>query len=127
MKEKKYTLEDFRGRDPFRVPEGYFEGFTEALMSRIPDIKSQPKGVTISLYDRIKPWLYMAAAFVGIIILFNVFNKPSSTSPVETASGYETPRTAAATADEDEEFMQYIKDMYMDKYALSYTEDIYYY
>jgi hypothetical protein len=123
-------LDELKERNPFRVPDGYFESFTENMMRRLPEkTVDEPKG--ISIYDRVKPWLYMAAAFAGIILLFNVLNKttePSSESrdmqTVTTATG--SLPGAESEADENAEFLEYIEDMYIDKYALSYMNDYVY-
>jgi hypothetical protein len=123
MIKDKYTLEELRDRDPFRVPEGYFEGFTETLMSRIPEKK--PLAEKISLYTRVKPWLYMAAAFTGILVLFNVIRQPDNASQFDNLTNNEP--IVITVPDEDEEFMEYIEDMYVDKYALSLTADYYFY
>jgi hypothetical protein len=122
-------LNELKGRNPFRVPDGYFEGFTEDMMSLLPEKKiEEPK--VISIYDRVKPWLYMAAAFVGIILLFNVLNKTAGTSPENKGTLAGTVLTASPSgseseADENAEFLKYIEDMYVDKYALSYIDDFY--
>ena len=55
---------------PFKVPEGYFEQFHEQLMSNLPDTTPAPAPVTqVSLMMRIKPLLYMAAMFAGIVFM----------------------------------------------------------
>jgi len=122
-------LDKLKERNPFRVPEGYFENFTENMMSRLPE-KPVEAPKKISIYDRVKPWLYMAAAFAGLILLFNVLYKTSGTS-VESKDTQ--PGTVVAVsypgvdpeADEDAEFLEYIEDMYVDTYALSYIDDMY--
>lgn len=120
-------LDKLKERNPFRVPEGYFENFTETMMNRLPEKPVEvPK--MISVYDRVKPWLYMAAAFAGLILLFNVLNKtaPTSTDSKDAQAG--TAVTVSfpgieSEADEDAEFLEYIEDMYVDTYALSYIDD----
>jgi hypothetical protein len=119
------NLDKLKGRTPFHVPDGYFENFTENMANRLPDV-SEERPRVISIYDRVKPWLYMAAVFAGLIVLFNVINK--------TASG-EDPRPSEKTAlpalspnpesevEANDEFLEYIEDMYADKYALSYVYD----
>jgi hypothetical protein len=122
-------LEKLKGRNPFRVPDGYFESFTENMMSRLPE-KPTKEPEIISMYDRAKPWLYMAAAFTGIILLFSVLNKTvgTSTENRNTQAGITTGSLAGveAEADENVEFLEYIEDMYVDKYALSYIDDFVY-
>jgi hypothetical protein len=122
-------LDELKDRNPFRVPDGYFESFTENMMGRLPE-KPVEKGRVISVYDRVKPWLYMAAAFAGIILLFNVLNKVSDVLPEnkDTQAGtiLTTPLSGVESeADENTEFLEYIEDMYVDKYALSYIDDFY--
>ncbi|MDR0394284.1 MAG: hypothetical protein LBH77_03905 [Tannerella sp.] len=122
-------LDELKDRNPFRVPDGYFESFTENMMSRLPE-KPVEKGSVISVYDRVKPWLYMAAAFTGIILLFNVLNRASDVLPEnrDTQAGtiFTTPLSSTESeADENTEFLEYIEDMYVDKYALSYIDDFY--
>lgn len=67
MKNKKLT--DICGKEnPFTVPEGYFEQFTKQLMDKLPEKETvietpQP----INTWQRIKPWIYLAAMFGGIM------------------------------------------------------------
>jgi hypothetical protein len=123
METKNDQLYKLKNRRPFRVPEGYFKGFTDQMMSRLPEKSvSQPK--KISFYDRTKPWLYMAAAFAGLILLFNVLNTTTGvTKNKDTATVQKTSPAEAVTADDDAEFLEYIEDMYTDKYAMSYIYD----
>ena len=57
-------------KSPYKVPEGYFEHFHEQLMSSLPEVtpEAAPEA-KITLMQRIKPLLYRAAMFVGIIFL----------------------------------------------------------
>ena len=57
-------------KSPYKVPEGYFEQFHEQLMSRLPEAapEAAPEA-KITLMTRIKPLLYLAAMFVGIVFL----------------------------------------------------------
>lgn len=57
-------------KTPYKVPEGYFEQFHEQLMSSLPEVtpEAAPEA-KITLMTRIKPLLYLAAMFVGIIFL----------------------------------------------------------
>jgi len=123
MIDKGENIEDkFRDRQPFRVPDGYFEGFTDDFMRCLPK-KTVTQTKVISFYDRLKPWLYMAAMFAGIIILFNVLSKTSglynderpvmSSLHVDVEDGY------------DADFMEFFEEMYVDKYAISYIIDDY--
>ena len=127
MKKENINFDELMSRQPFRVPEGYFEGFTDDFMSRLPE-KCVPEAKKISLYDRVKPWLYMAAMFAGVIILFNIYSGINSTSPDLKNGAHDTRSITTisnnvAEIEDDEEFMEYIEGMYVDKYALSYIDD----
>ncbi|MBQ9285597.1 MAG: hypothetical protein IJ209_04855 [Bacteroidaceae bacterium] len=68
MKEEDYIKQFKPHENPFRTPEGYFEGFTGRLMQRIQDKGLQPqilqtKRVQMPLWKR---WVrYSAAAVVA--------------------------------------------------------------
>ena len=66
-KERKYKLDEREPRRPFTVPEGYFENLTQNIMASLPQQDSLTQSpVTVTLWMRIKPYIYMAAAFAGI-------------------------------------------------------------
>jgi hypothetical protein len=58
--------------NPFRVPEHYFEHFIEELMNKLPE-KSPIFMPEPTLWERVKPWVYMAAMFVGIMLSVRIF------------------------------------------------------
>ena len=66
MKEEKELLEKFGRNNPFKVPEGYFENLTENVMKQLPE-KEYPAVGKITMWERVKPWLYMAAMFCGLM------------------------------------------------------------
>ena len=67
--------------EPFRVPEGYFEGLTQQVMDRLPEKESYEPAPTT--WQRVKPWLYLAAMFMGIIAGAKLFvgKEPSASKP----------------------------------------------
>ena len=69
MKTEQDNLNRMKGENPFRVPEGYFEGLTADVMNRLPQ-KLPEKEAKISWMDRVRPWLYMAAVFAGLGLFF---------------------------------------------------------
>ena len=60
-------------RNPFKVPEGYFEGFTQELMDHLPEKEMIPEMQEPTLWQRVKPWIYMTAMFCGIMLSVRVF------------------------------------------------------
>ncbi|MDR0686527.1 MAG: hypothetical protein LBF79_03610 [Dysgonamonadaceae bacterium] len=66
------NLADIEKRDPFRVPEGYFEGFVSGFMLRLPERQARPVEV-IGFWGKVRPWVYMAAMFIGISLTVRLF------------------------------------------------------
>ena len=60
-------------KNPFRVPEHYFENFTQELMSKLPEQESMQPVLELTLWQRVKPWVYMAAMFCGIMLSVRIF------------------------------------------------------
>ena len=60
-------------KNPFNVPDNYFEDFTQNLMDRLPEKEPMPPMQEITLWQRVKPWIYMAAMFCGIMLSVRVF------------------------------------------------------
>ena len=68
MDEEKKLIQQMGKKEPFRVPDGYFESFTQNLMENLPEKEVSPSATPVpSTWERVKPWLYLAAMFMGII------------------------------------------------------------
>ena len=59
--------------NPFRVPENYFENFTQELMNKLPEKEPLSLMSEPTLWQRVKPWIYMTAMFVGIMLSVRIF------------------------------------------------------
>ena len=59
--------------NPFRDPEHYFDNFTEELMGKLPEKEPLPFSAEPTLWERVKPWIYMAAMFCGIMLSVRIF------------------------------------------------------
>lgn len=59
--------------NPFRVPDQYFEDFTRKLMEQLPEKEPMPYMSEPTLWQKVKPWIYMAAMFCGIMLSVRVF------------------------------------------------------
>lgn len=66
MKEDSELLKKYGKKNPFTTPEGYFESFTEKLMEQLPE-KETISTPEISMWERVKPWVYMVAMFCGLM------------------------------------------------------------
>ena len=79
MKEKMmpHTSERHSG---FRVPDGYFESLTQQVMDRLPETETETaqastEVITLTeptLWQRVRPWLYLAAMFVGAAFIIRL-------------------------------------------------------
>ncbi len=73
MKEEDGLLKKVGVRNPFEVPEGYFENFTSDLMRQLPEKSGTSFAVKApTLWDKVKPWVYMAAMFAGAALIIRV-------------------------------------------------------
>lgn len=72
MKEEDKLRKELGMENPFRVPEGYFEGFTSHLMSRLPEKEKSDVFRTPTTWEKVRPWVYMAAMFVGAALIIRV-------------------------------------------------------
>lgn len=112
MKEEKSLIEKIGKKNSFTVPEGYFDSLTDKIMAELPE-KSQlsaPKK-EVNLWERVKPFAYLAAMFVGAALIIQLFTNE-----------------VVLTEDEDELYNEYIDLSYsqtmFDDYSLSlYLEE----
>jgi hypothetical protein len=126
METKRTKLDELKGRNPFKTPESYMEELAEQIMSQLPE-KPREEAKTISLFERIRPWLYMAAVFVGLIFLFKLFDRPRvmeenrlHDKSLFVQAGSSAVR-AVALSDEDRDYLEYLENNY---YNDAFTEAI---
>ncbi len=80
---KNIELEEIGKELPFSVPDNYFEQFALQVEDRIGFKKSFIQKV-------MRPWMYMAAMFVGILIMGQIFYTINQNNVSRTAENYET-------------------------------------
>ena len=67
MNEEQYIKSRMSGKNPFKVPEGYFDSLATKVMQQLPE---QPKrGLVVIL----RPWLYAAACVAAILLTATVY------------------------------------------------------
>ena len=79
MNEEMYIQEKVGKRNPFRVPEGYFDGLTDQIMKTLPD---QPKRRAKSVFMR--PVFYAVACVSALLIAGATWMWHSSEEASET-------------------------------------------
>lgn len=101
--------------NPFSVPEGYFEDFTKQLMDRLPEQTiSAPTETRITTWQRIKPWLYMAAMFCGLMFGFNYITRNADSAANANLSDSGNAKTLYS----DEYIEAIIDNSMMDDYTI---------
>jgi hypothetical protein len=73
-------LDELISRKSFRVPEGYFENFTEKMMSQLPEKQTHSQAKKVRLFERVRPWLAVAAVFLGVVTVFFVHRKKTDSA-----------------------------------------------
>lgn len=74
MKNNKSDILSRIGKDAgFKVPEGYFDSFTSQMESKLPEQEVHPIPQPTK-WQKIRPFIYMAAMFVGIWLMMKIFN-----------------------------------------------------
>jgi hypothetical protein len=66
MKEEDNILKRYGKKNPFTVPDNYFENFRKDIMEKLPE-KESANEAKITAWQRIKPWIYMTAMFCGLM------------------------------------------------------------
>lgn len=77
MKREDDILKKIGRESGYKVPEGYFEQFVSRMNAELPE-RELPEPVHPSLWQRLKPYVYMAAMFTGIWLMVKVFVAPQA-------------------------------------------------
>lgn len=135
MKTKFNKLEEIdKSNNPFKVPDNYFAQFNEEIMNRLPEKEFfAPK--TVPLWEKVKPWVYLAAMFIGMYVTINflisrgdnigsepqaLVSEQLSTSSKGTENYWSTVQIS------EEEFYQYLEDQLVDEVYFDYMYNQYY-
>ena len=102
-------LQNIGKKNPFTVPEQYFENFTQELMDKLPAKETILQAEEPTLWQRVKPWVYMAAMFCGIMLSVRIFvGEPQKEEfPISQAEAEMLP---------DEEWENFIRRAFTDNY-----------
>ena len=125
METKKQTLADISKEVPFKVPENYFAQFNESIMAKLPE-KEAPVIRKITLWEKSKPFVYMAAMFLGLFFTIKILITSTDPNPSNQ-------NTASISIEEywsdveisEEEFFNYIETQFVDEdyYDLVYNQE----
>ena len=116
MKTEQNNLDRLKGKNPVTVPKGYMEGLTANIMSQLPEREPEKEAKKVSLMDRVRPWLYMAAVFAGLGLFFKVLvgpeDKAAKTDSLLVKTEVSPASVSALQAVEDEESLEYLEEQY---------------
>lgn len=62
-----------KNKNPFKVPENYFEGLTQDVMNSLPPQEKQ--GKKVSLWKKVLPWTGVAAVIAVVVVTVSTFGK----------------------------------------------------
>ena len=122
MNKKENPLDRLKGKQPFRVPDGYMEGLTNRIMESLPEPPVM-EAESVTLVERIRPWLYLAAVFAGMGLFFKAIIGVDSAredtlsdtllvrSEVPSAS---LEAIESEAAQEEADYLEYIEERYAD-------------
>lgn len=75
MEKNSDILNKIAGRSGMTVPEGFFEDFARQMTAKLPERQAEKtKVLPSSMWQRIRPYVYMAAMFGGIWCMVKMFN-----------------------------------------------------
>ncbi|GFI05345.1 hypothetical protein IMSAGC006_00063 [Muribaculaceae bacterium] len=121
MKQDLNPLQQVGRMDGMTVPDGYFRGFAERMASELPDKQPAVVEMPRSLWQKTRPYIYLAAMFAGIWCMLQMFAMMGGTG----VSGAITPDNNPVLADaiENDSFMDDYYYMAVDEYDL--YDDLY--
>ncbi|HBT84899.1 MAG: hypothetical protein PHO13_08690 [Fermentimonas sp.] len=135
MKTKFNKLKEIdKSNNPFKVPENYFAQFNEDIINRLPEKEFYaPKQVP--LWDKVKPWIYLAAMFVGMYFTINFILKRSENSVTIPQTIVSEQLSTVKPGNEnywstvnmsEEEFYQFLEEQLVDEVYFDYMYNQYY-
>src|SRR5690606_14118140 len=134
MKTKINKLKEIdKSNNPFKVPENYFAQFNNDIMGKLPEKEFfAPKH--IPLWDKVKPWVYLAAMFIGMYVTINFLitkgdnlgNESKVVSEQLSVSSNGSENYWSTVQMSEEEFYQYLEDQLVDEVYFDYMYNQYY-
>ncbi|MDR2118351.1 MAG: hypothetical protein LBP25_02275 [Tannerellaceae bacterium] len=118
MKKEAQDQDCLRMKSSFVVPEGYLEGLTSQIMSRLPE-KSLSAPPRVTMMEYLRPWLYLTAVFAGLGLFINLLvgrndlgkNVAADSLFVQTTVPAET--HSVMWTDDDAEYLEYLETQYV--------------
>ncbi|MCI9284854.1 MAG: hypothetical protein HFJ91_03420 [Muribaculaceae bacterium] len=120
----KDILEQINHKDGMTVPEGYFEDFASRMAASLPVRdweENRGKVMPRSFWQKVRPYVYLAAMFAGVWSMMTMFDMMRPASP---GLSLENNSRLTAALDNDSFINDYvINESGMDEYLI--MEDLY--
>lgn len=116
MKEEDILMKKLGKENSFKVPEGYFENLTSEVMNKLPEKEKVAfEEEHISAWTKVKPFLYLAAMFVGAALIIRVASSDHKSAAVDEVAVVEAVDTEVIS---DEMLDLALDRAMMDDYSL---------
>ena len=120
MKHEDSTILKKYGKDPgFKVPENYFDDFNKRMADMLPDVEITPVDVKPTMWQRVKPLVYMAAMFAGVWCMIQVFSNFTNSGNLDSVRA-----VAEKLQDDKENVDDFIMSGVSDYDILSYEDSV---
>lgn len=80
MKQEEQLINKYGKDSGMRVPDGYFPSLEKQIMDSLPPYPKTVTKIDQSQWQRMKPYVYLAAMFCGIWLMMKVFH--TATQPM---------------------------------------------
>lgn len=111
VKAEKYIEQKVGRVSGFAMPEGYMERMRGDVMGKLPPYPEAPRAVKLSAWQRVKPYVYLAAMFAGIWCTMKIFHDMSNRS-AELSLDNPPALVAEAMQSSDYSAEWYVDDVY---------------
>ncbi len=100
-----------KSKNPFKVPENYFQNFNAEMMDKLP-AKENVAVKKVPLWKMVIPWTAVAAAFIGgVLFLTGVFNRNTTSDPtIVIAETDNTNDPSIVLSEEEDIFYAFLED-----------------
>lgn len=103
-------LNQFKDKQPFKLPSNYMEELTDQIMESIPEEPFQIEQ-PVTLMTKIRPYFYMAAMFASMVFVLGLLIGDATVGTQQRLNKAEL-YTAKSDDIADEEFLEYIEEQY---------------
>ena len=107
-------IHSYKTNNPFQVPDGYFEQLHGKVMERLPEKNKKAVVKKITMWKKVKPFLYVAATLTGIYFSITLLTNQERFNQMDVAQKVEQQQADesqwASVQVTEQEFFQFIED-----------------